>query len=74
MTTHFDDMYALEDFIREKHLEAHKNRIKCEHMDVPRGVENYAALEYAYGVVLKKIESMRANQWPQVRRNIDYVF
>lgn len=71
----YDDIYALEEFVRELALEAHKNRVKCEHLDVPRGVENYAALEYAYGIVLKKIDSMRVNQRPHiVRRDIDYVF
>ena len=69
----YDDMYALEDFIREKELEAHKNRVKCEHQGIKLCEERYASQEYAYNVVLNKIQSMRANQWPHVRRDIDYV-
>lgn len=70
----YDDMYALEDFLREKALEAHKNKCKCEHNGFQLGEERYASQEYAYNVVLNKIQSMRVNQWPQVRRNVDYVF
>ena len=74
----YDDMYALEDFIRERHLEAHRNRVKCEHNGIPLCEERYASQEYAYQVVLNKIESMRVNQWPRIKqaayeRDIDYV-
>lgn len=69
-----DDIYSLEDFVRERHLEAHKNRIKCEHQGIPLGEERYASQEYAYGVVLNKIQAMRINQRPHISRQIDYVF
>jgi hypothetical protein len=68
-----DDIYALEEFIREKHLEAHKNRIKCEHKGIKIGEERYASQEFAYGVVMSKIQAMRVNQRPHMARDIDYV-
>ena len=70
----YDDMYALEDFIREKILEAHHHKCKCENRGFQLGEERYASQEYAYQVVLNKILNMRANQWPHVPRATDYVY
>ena len=71
----YDDMYSLEDFIREKALEAHLNKSKCKHHGYQLGEERYASQEYAYQVVLNKIQSMRANQRPHIAtREFDFVF
>lgn len=64
----YDDMYALEDFLREKMLQAHLNKCKCEKQGYQLGEERYASQEYAYGVVLNKIQNMRVNQWPHIKR------
>jgi hypothetical protein len=80
----YDDMYSLEEFVREKVDQARNKELQCEELNITNGAIRYHGMKDAYQVVLNKIQSARMNQRPHIKicdvrtsdgtRDIDYVF